>query len=531
MLKKMAEIKFDTQQKPSILHFLFLVFGFCFLWVGIAQAQIWPMYSYDPEGRGYCPYQGPITTPPLVWSHFLDTNPYWHKIGIASDSTIYVASSAGSLYAVTPFGTRKWSTHIIEGAGPGSAGPSPAIGSDGTIYVGCYDSSNHNKTLYAINPDGSIKWLYGNASHWEYVRDDAVIGKDGTIYIGSGWYVMAINPDSTLKWEYNTYSNINFSSPAVDSNGSVYCANAYDTLYCFKPDGTVKWKWGAPYGVTTMKSPAISWTMDRVFINIDGWTGTTNYGRLYALDANNGSELWSSIIGPGGSGSSYYRTCAAPSIGPDGTIYVGGKDTLFAFHADGTVKWRFTLPILDESVVNKPTIGADGTVYFQSWENVYALEPNTGSMLWSISLPHSWDREGSCVLDPAGYIYICDSGTLKCYGPPIGIEETLNPKSKIQNPKLEVYPNPFRDKTVIEFRSSGVQEFNSQLYNSSTPQVNIYDVSGRLVKRFAIHDLRFTNVIWDGKDEHGKEVMSGVYFTRLIGKDKILGEKKVVLIR
>jgi len=32
---------------------------------------------------------------------------------------------------------------------------SPAIGSDGTIYVGSYDSN-----LYAINPDGSLKWKY-----------------------------------------------------------------------------------------------------------------------------------------------------------------------------------------------------------------------------------------------------------------------------------------------------------------------------------------------------------------------------------
>ena len=32
---------------------------------------------------------------------------------------------------------------------------SPAIGSDGTIYIG---SKDYN--LYAINPDGSLKWKY-----------------------------------------------------------------------------------------------------------------------------------------------------------------------------------------------------------------------------------------------------------------------------------------------------------------------------------------------------------------------------------
>jgi outer membrane protein assembly factor BamB len=33
---------------------------------------------------------------------------------------------------------------------------SPAIGADGTVYVGSID---HH--LYAINPDGTLKWRYG----------------------------------------------------------------------------------------------------------------------------------------------------------------------------------------------------------------------------------------------------------------------------------------------------------------------------------------------------------------------------------
>jgi hypothetical protein len=54
---------------------------------------------------------------------------------------------------------------------------SPAIGSDGTIYVGSYD-----KNLYAINPDGSKKWAF-NTGH--YVYSSPAIGSDGIIYVGS----------------------------------------------------------------------------------------------------------------------------------------------------------------------------------------------------------------------------------------------------------------------------------------------------------------------------------------------------------
>ncbi len=68
-------------------------------------------------------------------------------------------------------GELKWS--YITGGGVYS---SPAIGSDGTIYVGSWDDN-----LYAINPDGTLKWNYTTGT---YVYSSPAIGSDGTIYIG-----------------------------------------------------------------------------------------------------------------------------------------------------------------------------------------------------------------------------------------------------------------------------------------------------------------------------------------------------------
>jgi len=53
----------------------------------------------------------------------------------------------------------------------------PAIGTDGTIYVG-----SHDHYLYAIKPDGTLKWKYETGSG---VDSSPVIGEDGTIYVGS----------------------------------------------------------------------------------------------------------------------------------------------------------------------------------------------------------------------------------------------------------------------------------------------------------------------------------------------------------
>jgi outer membrane protein assembly factor BamB len=70
---------------------------------------------------------------------------------------------------------------------------SPAIGADGTIYVGSYGSK-----LYAINPNGSQKWNL--TTGWIY--SSPAIGADGTIYVGSldhKLYAIA-EDDLTINW-------------------------------------------------------------------------------------------------------------------------------------------------------------------------------------------------------------------------------------------------------------------------------------------------------------------------------------------
>jgi len=55
---------------------------------------------------------------------------------------------------------------------------SPAIGSDGTVYVGSYDNK-----LYAINGKSGVKlWEFKTG---EPVTSSPAIGSDGTIYVGS----------------------------------------------------------------------------------------------------------------------------------------------------------------------------------------------------------------------------------------------------------------------------------------------------------------------------------------------------------
>jgi PKD repeat protein len=184
---------------------------------------------------------------------------------------------------------------------------SPAIGGDGTIYVGSYDNY-----LYALNPDGTLKWHYltGNV-----VDSSPAIGGDGTIYVGSyDNYLYALKPDGTLKWHYLTGSYVS-SSPAIGGDGTIYVGSNDSFLYALNPDGTLKWRYLTGDGVDS--SPAI------------GQGGTIYVGSydhyLYALNPN-GSLKW------------LYQTGnvvdSSPAIGPDGTIYVGSYDNyLYALNS------------------------------------------------------------------------------------------------------------------------------------------------------------------------------------------------------
>ena len=98
-------------------------------------------------------------------------NPYnWQYLRLFFALLVVLIGSSAASHGQD--GTMKWA--FSTGSWVDS---SPALGMDGTVYVGSFDSN-----LYAINPDGAMKWAFPTgASIWS----SPAIGKDGTIYVGS----------------------------------------------------------------------------------------------------------------------------------------------------------------------------------------------------------------------------------------------------------------------------------------------------------------------------------------------------------
>ena len=84
------------------------------------------------------------------------------------------------------------------------------------------------------------------------------------------------------------------------------------------------------------------------------------------------------------------------------------------------------------------------------------------------------------------------------------------------------YPNPFSSSTIIQY----------DLPESQKVVIKIYDVRGRLVKVIVDEEQNagFKNANWDGTNEDGDQVSSGVYFYQITTK-KINKARKMLLIR
>ncbi len=83
------------------------------------------------------------------------------------------------------------------------------------------------------------------------------------------------------------------------------------------------------------------------------------------------------------------------------------------------------------------------------------------------------------------------------------------------------YPNPFNPSTTISY----------QLPAAGPVRLDIYNVRGQLVRTLidAEQDAGYHSVIWNGKDNRGQSVASGVYFYRLSSLTQTLGKRMLLM--
>nr|WP_321423653.1 PQQ-binding-like beta-propeller repeat protein [uncultured Methanobacterium sp.] len=297
-------------------------------------------------------------------------------------------STGQSDYTGPQTNTTKWTFENLTVYG------SAVIGSDGTIYVGGADG-----VLYAFYSNGRLKWTWTTRST---IMGSPTIGNDGTIYI-SNWMnstTYAFNSNGTLLWKCTTGGYNTGSSPVIGSDGTIYVAVTNDTtgtLVAISNSGTVKWRYtmGVIYGTSPV-------------LGVDGTIYMVDYdGIVYAINPD-GTLKWSFrlVINNNNNSPTYYVNMCydALSIGPDGTIYIANSRTtrvvggssyegwfwLFAIKDNGnsgSLKWTYKSTAwnnhIQDPVYGAPAISADGIIYVVTARNLYAIDLN-GNYLWDL---------------------------------------------------------------------------------------------------------------------------------------------------
>lgn len=275
----------------------------------------------------------------------------------------------------------------------------PALGPDGTVYV-LGRRGDRGDELWAVNPNGSVKWAIllpsGStpaSSGWGEPAGVAV-ADDGTVFaVCAQTHVLcAIDPNGTVKWRTREFNAL--SLPAVGEDGTVYLVaeekRSGGELKLIAVDPTGKTKWGVtmPGGVGMYRSGW--WEFDRSAPSIgpDGTIWVLSYTRQdqcrkFGCGGCPGplekEEYSACLVGVSPAGAIVRCECAFP-YGRES----GEKDRNSGIHvscaADGTVlaslKW-FTPggSVWALDAVNPPVTTVDGKVIAQRPAKLYAVDP------------------------------------------------------------------------------------------------------------------------------------------------------------
>ncbi len=402
-----------------------------------------------------------------------------------------------------------------------------AVDDSGNVYVTGYSDGgggtfdDYATIKYYSNGDTAWVRRYNGPGDSTDVASDITIDDSGNVYVTGYSYGMGSNHDyATIKYDPNgdTAWVRRYDGPgwdddrayaiAVDDSGYVYVTGSsyisggaymFATIKYYPTGDTVWVRWYCSPGefVDTPKDIAVDYCGN---VYVTGWSEV--WTKLSDTDAQyvtikyspSGDTAWMRTYdGPGGAGD------YANALALDGSsnVYVTGGSV-----GSGT-DWDYV------------------TIKYDSLGHEEWLERYSGSGT-------SCDEGCAVAVGDFGNVYVTgytnnDYGTIKYVQNGTDVKgETGSREKPSEFTLFQNHPNPFNQSTKIEFT----------LAKSGFVILNIYDILGRRVRTLVSEHLSsgYKSVLWDGKNDSGKDVASGIYFYQLRIGD-FSQTKKLVLLK
>lgn len=354
---------------------------------------------------------GSQITPDISWSVNLGT---WYgrsaSAAISPDNqTIYFLNNNGGtspLYARNTLdGSKKW-TFDLDYTGSGNkTNGSVAVDSNGVVYATCANQVN-NAQIYAINPDGTLKWKkdLGSKSYFSYVSP--AIMKNGNIIVGTrggdaGGTLVMLNAADGATISSNSVNTLG--TIVVSQDNYCYVAAGNDGVRIYDMN-TIEEGVANSVGQYKVDPSTNYYTSGALAIDKDGSVvGAAGSGKVFSITPN-GTSKW---LYPSSSNLSKIEQSGV-AIGADRTYYVSGHENnkLYALTKDGTLKWEYATTNKLSSV---PALDNLGQIHIVDDSGIYyIIGDNTTSAieLYKGDLPFATESWSSPLISGDGAIYI-----------------------------------------------------------------------------------------------------------------------------
>ena len=486
------------------------------------------------------------------------SNDIFGAMALDTEGNVYVTgesrgSEGGFDYATIKYnsdGTEVW---VARYDGPGNDYDNAnalAVDAAGNVYVTGRSAGSESDYDYATikyNPDGSEAWVarYDGPENSTDQANALAVDAASNVYV-TGWSeddyaTIKYNSDGTEVWvaRYDGPGNSTdqANALALDEAGNVYVTGWSEDDYAtikYNSDGTEVWvaRYDGP-GNSTDQANALA--LDEAGnVYVTGWSEDDYATIKYNPD---GSEAWvSRYNGPGND----HDWADALVVDGAGNVFVTGSSkgidsyydyATIKYNPDGSEAWvvRYDGPGNGKDQADALAVDGAGNVYVTGVSQVdYATikyNPD-GSEAWVTRHQCGGDNynPNALAVDGAGNVYVAGTTVLAHRWPPIGPPlRSVYTTIKYVQPGYPVssngviqpfsfrlnqnYPNPFNPTTTISY---GLPETGSA-------KLTIYDIRGQEITTLqnATKPPGNYQVQWNGIDQSGHPVSTGVYFARL----------------
>ena len=288
-----------------------------------------------------------------------------------------------------------------------------------------------------------------------------------------------------------------------DSHGNMWVLNLRPAnrkhLSVLTTDGTwYQYSMDSPYlGTSVQVEHLVIDAFDtKWFIATSGASGIYYYNENGTFE-NTGDDIMGRLNADDGLRS---NTVTSDAVDQRGDLWVGntaGINTIsilseqsYRINQTGVPLWGLSVNAIATDAINRKWVGTNQGLFLMTSDGIQALE-----QFQSTNSPLLSDDIKSIAIDQeSGMVYV---GT--DYG--LMVLETSAKKPVSSYEDLIIYPNPF----YVGDSYSGQLTIDGLVTNSS---IKILTVEGKLIKEYSTAG-RQTN--WDGRDEDGKFVSSGIY--------------------